>query len=306
MLVAAGHWKHVAWPVAGTRRGGSHQGRGLALAKKAGLMPDVDLRALRHQEQRRAHADGDEPGSALDPCMLLKTADVVRDMAARIDAPLEDWMEWEAVVKWLSDAHGTLSQQNNLEKVGRTWRYQMLYLCHCVMLGSHLRGMAGLQVAMGAALRAALPASLCEQMLSTVRASTVPSQSTVQRHRLTLHCALMLLFRERRSLVDEVVTYHTMDSSPQGHRDYLCARVIAVRLSDLIDAMDGAEWMELAWRTSGPLDISDEDAALMLRLLSWMQKTLELETCIHPRLLHSNWHCTEAMGSVTNDKGNWQ
>ena len=95
VLVAARHWRHVAWPVVPVTRG--WRKRELWLAKKAGLMPDVNVRAMRgtidprRREQAQADAAADI-GVRIDAPMLKKIADVVREMAERIgDANLDDW-----------------------------------------------------------------------------------------------------------------------------------------------------------------------------------------------------------------------
>ena len=95
VLVAARHWRHVAWPVVLVTRG--WRKRELWLAKNAGLMPDVNVRAMRgaidprRREQAQADAAADTGVRIVAP-MLKKTADVVREMAERIgDANLDDW-----------------------------------------------------------------------------------------------------------------------------------------------------------------------------------------------------------------------
>ena len=187
---------------------------------------------------------------------------------------------WESVVKWLEKS-GTMmaERQSRFERRGSRWHYQMYHLCQCVLMSSHLTGMAGLMSALEQSLRVTLPRALCDQLLESLRASEMPSSSTLKRHRLTLHCAFMILLRQRRSYIDdEYVTYHTMDSSPQGGRGYLCSCMLKVRVTDLIEAMDKVEWMQCLWRNYTPsLNIPSADAALMIAHLLWLHELLKFE-----------------------------
>ena len=187
---------------------------------------------------------------------------------------------WECVVKWLENS-GTMmaERQNRFERKGSRWQYQMYFLCQCVMMASYLTGMAGLMSALEQSLRVTLPRALCDELLESLRASEMLSSSTLKRHRLTLHCAFMLLLRQRHSYIDdEYVTYHTMDSSPQGGRDYLCSCMLRVRVTDLIEAMDKVEWMQCLWRNYTPsLNIPSVDAELMIAHLLWLHELLKFE-----------------------------
>ena len=207
-------------------------------------MPDVDLRALRALPCSRVECplcvglgaddagDGELDGGQGDvlvhigASMFDTVADTIREMATRIDDPSTDeWQAWTSLVQWLSESSGALSKTYRMVKDGTHWRYQLAYLCNCVMLSSHLKGMAGLSLAMERALRAALPPAFANQVLSTLREGQLPSTSTIKRHRLTPHCAVVRLTREQAASMDGPVTCHTLGQQPATNADITCARV---------------------------------------------------------------------------------
>eukprot|EP00959_Pyramimonas_sp_CCMP1952_P044384 927494-Pyramimonas_sp.AAC.1 len=95
----------------------------------------------------------------------------------------------------------------------------MQFLVTCMLMASKLKNQSSLYDAVKYALKLALPNGWAETFIEHVETpGQLPSKSTVQRHRLTLHCAFLLLLREWNSRHSQYAVFLSADSSPQGKR----------------------------------------------------------------------------------------
>eukprot|EP00969_Alexandrium_andersonii_P073675 3249314-Alexandrium_andersonii.AAC.1 len=104
--------------------------------------------------------------------------------------------------------------------------YTMEHLVKCVTLSGVLRGAADLRDAMTMAISAALPPAFAQPFLRGLAdESAVPSRASVLRHRLTLHLGWLrwsqALLSDLLSSSEDLVSWQTADSSPQGSFDWM-------------------------------------------------------------------------------------
>ena len=119
----------------------------------------------------------------------------------------------------------------------------MEFLLTCLMAAGYLRDSCELVEAVRTAIFIAAPEKhlqsyLLQHLNTQVRA--VPSKSTLQRHRLTVHlgfCAWVAELTEAM-LNDSagVVRWATMDASPQGGVDWIMSGATIMKVSDLVSA----------------------------------------------------------------------
>ena len=107
----------------------------------------------------------------------------------------------------------------------RQWAYPMICLINSIFMISTMRSQSGHSLK-----QACLQA--CKVLFSNDWASIwaehfgnkelcVPTSTTLSRHKLTLHAGLMLFLRQINTAMADVTRYVTLDSSPQGGRDWL-------------------------------------------------------------------------------------
>ena len=167
----------------------------------------------------------------LDPAGFRAAADTLRTLAREVGG---EWaMGLRNHVEFLSRAEKSLAPINpathrNLQ--------DMEFLVTCVMFSGGLQDSSAFLDALRLALRVCLPPSAAESVEQFVRArqdtQKLPSATTLYRHRSTLTWGSVLLLREKHDqMIAEggLVRYTMIDSSPQGHYDYLlsCHRTLA-------------------------------------------------------------------------------
>eukprot|EP00971_Amphidinium_carterae_P250454 4972136-Amphidinium_carterae.1 len=93
------------------------------------------------------------------------------------------------------------------------------------------------------ALQITLPTALSSELIAALRTNrSLPAPSTVYRHRATLYWSFCLMQRKWYSEAfgsgGGVLQWMMVDSSPQGHLDYLLCAHSAIKASDAVQAFD--------------------------------------------------------------------
>ena len=152
--------------------------------------------------------------------------------------------------------------------------YAMDYLISCVLCGAYLKSATDLtDVLAHAVVATAQQPELREHLLARLREPRpVPSPTSLRRHRLTLHMALCSLQQELHEEMLQspggVVTWRTVDSSPQFGWDWVLCGVRMVRAVDLQQAFFDANALCSD-------DVPDEEKARIMAnlapMIQWRQ-----------------------------------
>ena len=202
----------------------------------------------------------DEPAVFMNPVVFRETADLLRSIAPHVGP---EWQEQlQRKVRFLGSAEAAL--QGAVVSCSQRELQNMLLLMRCVLLAGDLKDGHSLTDSLRLAMKIALPAPAASAMEAKLQAhqtqyaSRIPSSATLYRHRCTLLWGHILLLREAheallRSIPDvrggighrKVVRWTMVDSSPQGHVDYVlsCYRQVPVAhlaglFQDVLDLHD--------------------------------------------------------------------
>jgi hypothetical protein len=255
MLCCAGAWRFWGAPVVPGRQGGA---LGLSLIKEW----------LPRDQCRHVQVDGDNddeiPELSID--FLQGLSDVMRAQLLGT-APLEHVKFYVAWAQRLRDT--MLRHRHGLSK--RV--YALAHMVHCMIMSGLLARRDSLFDAVVGGLKMVVKEKAVQQyyldMLNSTR--TVPSQSTLYRHRLTMHMAYCRLAQttlaEMLASPHGVVRWGTMDASPQGGHDWMMIGFATMRVCDLADSLRLANRLyEVALR--GGNDDEEAEAAEAIKVLA--------------------------------------
>ena len=215
-------------------------GAGLGL-RYAPLLCDLDSRHVRRAQRRAAIFDGEVQASdKIDLLKAFNLQELANDLR-RLHA-LQPSPELEGRIQWLVRRRDWALSQEWLQTAHS---YNLEHMVACLMLGGFLRNMQNLKEVVKYAIRSGVPdVALQQHILGELEMPrSVPSATTLRRHRLTLFMATCLLEQEVHAEVikDDFVRYATVDSSPQGPYDFVMSGARAISARSLLEAARGAD-----------------------------------------------------------------
>jgi hypothetical protein len=245
LLVLHGRWNSWAFPFAG-----GHSGRHLGLN-----LPLVQPLC------RNLHVGlvGDTiagPEAILDPNILQNISDEMRLLFAQVPDPpiaLRDSVSF--YVSWLQRLRD--SMLISCSRNGQ-WVRDMEALIHTMLLSGMLLSSAKVEVAMNHALQGLVPDPLVRAHYVHLlkEGHTLPSRTTLYRHRLTIAAGYSKLMQELTARLQSggirLVRWAMIDSSPQGNHDWLlhtykCVQESGTVLSQYISEGCGSPRGEVDW-----------------------------------------------------------
>jgi len=130
------------------------------------------------------------------------------------------------LVRHFDRVRDDLIWSRNTRMFGKKWGYKIMHLLQCIILSKAMRDEGQMITFMRRCLEACLPSSMVGMFINDLKQErTVPSPTTIRRHRLTLHCAWMLQerrhFHQLLTKSGGVFVYITADSSPIGGIDWV-------------------------------------------------------------------------------------
>jgi hypothetical protein len=185
MLCNVGRWAWWCFPLAGGRQGG-----GLGLNQIHRWLAGINLNALVNNN------GDDEPQTVLSSDFLQGLADIMRAQLAGVATPDE-------VLFYISWAQ-TLRSVMLRNQLGLSRRvYSFSHMVHCMIMSGLLAKRDSLRDAVAAGLRSIVQEKAIQDhyMAMLKQPATLPSQTTLYRHRLTIHMAYLKLAQQRMSVM---------------------------------------------------------------------------------------------------------
>jgi hypothetical protein len=151
--------------------------------------------------------------------------------------------------------------------------YHATFLVQCLAVCNLLRDSGNLRLAIKYAVALTLPPSMARLVTARIDAEDgfsfhLPHKSTLSRARMALDVGYMCFIRElnHRRLDRGVVRYAMLDSSPQGHRDFLLINITTIDKVQLHQMLLDTNVLQQFWEGE---DLQDQNAqrqeALILR-----------------------------------------
>ena len=152
-------------------------------------------------------------------------------------------------------------------------------LMQCVVLSGLIKDASHTKEAIELSLAASLPKSLANHYINMLHgtSNTMPSRSTVYRHRSTLvlaHTLLAKAWNQQCLQNGGQARWSMVDSSPQGHVDYLLSTHSAVACADLLQLLSDSMLIE---QDALGLLPDAEEAKVQL---AWTGQVARILTCI--------------------------
>ena len=230
LLVVHGSWKNWGFPVPSGRQR-AHLRLNLFRPFWQGLsLPSLEERAVCQRVQA--------PDFSIE--MLQQTADLLRNLLLRI-GPDDPRGEIVSSIRWLQSTRDLLVASSARRS---RFAYDLATLVLAMVSAGYLRDSGDLRTVCEYAIRLAVPVpSLRDYLLGILRQGhTVPSRTVLYRHRLTVSLAVCrVLALHNTSLLndpDGIVSWATMDSSPQGGYDWVLCGITTLSLRDAQRAFD--------------------------------------------------------------------
>ena len=233
LLICAGTWDRWSIPVPTSKR--TFVGLGL------GLLDFGDLNVQRLRRDASALSQSLEASDAVDlltPMGIHLLQNTLRRLYAA--QPTEDLAKQ---IVWLQRRRDILIE-GKLKSTQRA--FEMETVVKMLMLAGHLRTMRSLDDALRYAVACAVrDPALLKHVLSNIGERSVPSSTTIYRHQLTIHMGYCVLESEitTRLLQQGCVRYLTVDSSPQGHIDWVMHGTRTITNDLLVPAFHAANRM---------------------------------------------------------------
>ena len=222
LLLAYQKWTVYAFPFMPNAR--TRAGMGISCLK--GFLPRPQAFARLAEE-----VQPDAPlQSLLTPDKLEATADCIRAAMVGAPAPAEAREHLQLLQAAADQLYLEVHQKSKKA-------FEMEFLIRCLMAGGHLKSQGQLAESLRSCIVAGVRNDdLRAYLLQRLHKETIPSTTTMYRHRLTLHIAFCMwisqITNDSLNKPGGVVRYATGDSSPQGrHNWFLCgATSLAVDL----------------------------------------------------------------------------
>jgi hypothetical protein len=206
MLCTAGAWTTWSFPVATGRQGG-----GLGLHLVRGWLAGMNIPSQPSEPTDHMYE--------MSPDFLQGMADVMRAQMAGVADPERVMFH----VAWAQNFRTAMLRH----RLGLSKRiYNMSQMIHCMVMSGMLAHRSSLHHAIAAGVKAIVQETEVQQYYLNLlsKSHTVPSQTTLYRHRLTIHMAYCKLVQKQIShMLTEgaVARWGTMDSSPQASHNWL-------------------------------------------------------------------------------------
>lgn len=213
-LIVRQAWASYSFPIC---TGRSASATGMALARNLLRVTDADSEAL---------------GEDFGPETLQAIADFIRRVAGHLPAEQQQAIEHVALLQGMADRMFSASHMKG------TLAYDMLFLLRCLLMAGYIKDSNHLAAALSAALPVVLPDPVMAKFFQSVLEEhhTIPSGSTLYRHRLTIHIGFCrwLADQTHTMLLQGVCRWATIDSSPQGVWDWVLTGASTLQTSDLV------------------------------------------------------------------------
>ena len=212
-----------------------------ATGRKAGGMGMHLVRSMCLTLPRR-DGDGDDDAPEpviLSPDLLASCANVMRRIST---GDFEAARELQFHINWMANLRNSMVWESNMHC---RKAYDLVHLVHCVSCANYVRGAHDFKAMCLAALRVVVrDKEVFAFYAGLLSERTIPSASTLYRHRLTLHLGWCRFQSEQLArMLDEplgVTRWGTIDSSLQGHLELVYTGYTTVRTNDLPDLLQSA------------------------------------------------------------------
>ena len=273
LLLSSNVWKSYALPLVRGRIAGG-MGASHPLARRL-MQPLLSVAAGAEVDVNQDDADV----FALNPVYIQSLADSIRELAA--SSALEGLQRSE--IKYHLEI---LQRSRDLMVVAthssRTKTFDIDSLINCLMLSGFLRSSASMRLAIKYAIKSiSLEPSTqarCLDLLSEKH--SVPSRTTIYRHRLTLHAGYCLLQQELlKDMMDDpagITRLGTVDSSPDGEYDWVMCGFTTIRNADLAQCLEHAHRLVRLAELAGDEEIADDVEAETADIMEYLAPRLAI------------------------------
>ena len=235
LLLCDGSWPSYVIPVSRDR----YAVAGLGLRHIHQALQDIDL------EDPDAKMGNEQ---AFTPASLLEVADLLRASLERqrlhlVGGGPAEVEELQRGVRMLQGMHDAVVVRNVRHGC---LAFQLEYVVECLLFAGFLRSSSGLKQALKRAVSVVSPDRGLEEHLVHLleREHTIPSQATLQRHRLTLHVGWCLFCHDLHAAVvrhEHLARWATVDASPQGGYEFVMQASVMVQGCDLVECFRQAQ-----------------------------------------------------------------
>jgi hypothetical protein len=207
----------------------------------------------------RAPADID---TTFNAAQFLEVADLLR-MAMQPN-PTFYQQERDRAVYYIGWLQATRDSLMSIGGKANMLAYKVDYLVRCVVAAGFLRSFGSFKEAMHCALDAICPSRDVAEYLKglLVEKGSVPSSSSLDRHRLTVHIGFCRWMQSKcAEMLDSpggMIRWATADGSPQGPYDWILQGATSMKVTDLVASFRLANQL-CSFRNGGPrLEVAEE------------------------------------------------